>query len=126
MTSGARLFIPQHYVLLDRLLLTDAELDNPTWESSRDFVSDLRERVRPAVFILEASAWGPGDQHTSPSISFVEEVIIRAFLVKLQRSIVSFKFRVGRSDFNRLIFAPSIRLLSVGIAPTVSAVVTVA
>ncbi|KAJ7502408.1 hypothetical protein B0H11DRAFT_2223324 [Mycena galericulata] len=51
------------------------------------FVRLMRERIRPALFILEACSWSPGDKSRPPPIPQDEELAIRDWLSALHGSL---------------------------------------
>lgn len=84
----ARLQVDLFAPMLEKFLLSADEIADPSWISRHGMGYDLRFRVRPAVFILEASTWAPSDKSASPVVSPQDERIIRAALIRLQGTLV--------------------------------------
>ncbi|KAJ7457224.1 hypothetical protein B0H11DRAFT_1925162 [Mycena galericulata] len=81
--------IEEHGELLSSLLLSAAETGDENWEPIIPIAVYLRERIRPALFILEACCWAPGRHGERYQITPGEEALIRSWLHAIHESLVT-------------------------------------
>ncbi|KAJ7430429.1 hypothetical protein B0H11DRAFT_1943010 [Mycena galericulata] len=89
MTPIERLKIGDQGELLSRLLLPAVETNDDKWLPSVPIGVYLRERIRTALFILEACCWAPGPDGECYNITPDEEALIRSWLHGVHESLVT-------------------------------------